>query len=107
MLIRNFRSYIFNNVSDAETQLVRSSIPHKLNIPYGPVEEDVFDIYGVDLPSTSPIIFWVHGGGWMSGSKDSSAFFLRNAYSLGFRSIVVGYQLCPESMIIKIIMSLF
>jgi len=67
-------------------------------VPYGPSSAERFDIYGTDLDEEKvPVYFWVHGGAWLTGDKDWSGFFIRNVYSWGFKSIVVGYPLCPES----------
>jgi acetyl esterase len=67
------------------------------NIPYGKSDAELLDVYGTDLGADGiPVFLWVHGGAWLTGNKDWSGFFIQNVYSWGFKSIIVGYPLCPE-----------
>lgn len=41
-------------------------------IPYGPYEENLFDIYLPASDSPTPLLLYIHGGGFTGGSRDTS-----------------------------------
>ena len=43
-----------------------------------------------------PTIVWVHGGSWISGSKNDVANYLRILAARGFTTVGVDYELAPE-----------
>lgn len=74
----------------------QKNIPHKLNVTYGSLPSQAFDIYGKELGSDAPIFIWIHGGYWQEGGKDTAGFFANVVHSLGFRFIALGYTLAPK-----------
>ena len=42
-----------------------------------------------------PTVVWVHGGSWVSGSKDQVANYLRILAAKGFTTVGVDYALAP------------
>lgn len=59
---------------------------------------DVFWPSGVDgTAQRLPTVVWVHGGGWVSGSKSDVAEYGRILASRGFTVVAVGYSIAPES----------
>jgi acetyl esterase/lipase len=69
------------------------------NIPYvaHPAPRQNFDLY---LPENKsgrpfPLVFWIHGGAWMSGSKewDNVKYLVRQGYALAS----VDYRFSPEA----------
>lgn len=48
------------------------------NVSYGPYEENVFDIFLVDSEEPTPLIVYIHGGGFTSGSKGVVYLSARN-----------------------------
>lgn len=46
--------------------------------------------------ATRTTIVWIHGGGWVSGSKDFVAPYLRTLASHGYTVVGVNYSLSPE-----------
>lgn len=44
-----------------------------------------------------PAIFWIHGGGFLSGSKDLVANYLRILAAKGFVTIGIDYSLAPRA----------
>ena len=71
-----------------------------MDLPYGPLEEQLLDIYLPDEPEgLLPVIFEIHGGGWVAGTKnegftDVLIDFIRHGYAL----ISVNYRLAPATM---------
>jgi acetyl esterase/lipase len=41
------------------------------NIPYGTHERQVLDFYKADSSKPTPLVFYIHGGGWVNGDKSS------------------------------------
>ncbi len=56
---------------------------------------DVFFPSEIESLETLPTIVWVHGGGWVSGSKDQIANYLRILAGKGFTVVGVGYSIAP------------
>jgi len=41
------------------------------NVPYGPAERNVFDIYLPECDGPTPLVIYIHGGGFTGGDKSS------------------------------------
>ncbi|WP_158277099.1 alpha/beta hydrolase [Serinibacter arcticus] len=55
----------------------------------------LLDIHRPAAPGPHPTVVWVHGGGWVSGSKDQVANYLRILAAEGFVVVAVNYSLAP------------
>jgi acetyl esterase len=80
---------------------VPDGIAAKLNQRYDVEDANaLFDaFYPANIEYTDqllPTIVWVHGGSWISGSKDDIANYLKILASKGFTTIGVNYTLAPE-----------
>src|SRR5262245_6323744 len=40
-----------------------------LNVPYGKHERQVLDFYPAQSDKPTPVVFYIHGGGWSNGDK--------------------------------------
>ena len=71
----------------------------KLDIQYGSLPEHLLDLYLPDEGTKPyPVMFYVHGGGWMMGSKTMA--FLNGVIGLiehGYAVISVDYRLAPKT----------
>ena len=67
------------------------------NIAYGPLPRQRLDVYRPPgEPPNAPVIVFVHGGSWASGSKDGYAWAGRALASRGYVAVVPDYRLVPE-----------
>lgn len=67
------------------------------NVSYGSLGSQVMDIYQARAKKeNSPIIVFIHGGSWDSGSKDIYKFFAEGFTSEGYDVAVPNYRLFPE-----------
>lgn len=58
------------------------------------------DIYlppGHTGETRAPVVFWVHGGAWISGSRRDVAPYLRMLAARGFAAVGVDYSVAPGS----------
>jgi acetyl esterase/lipase len=63
---------------------------------YGPGPDEVLDVYHPARGSgPAPVVVWVHGGGWVGGSKEEIAGYLRLLASRGFVAVGVRYTRAP------------
>lgn len=70
----------------------------RLNVRYGALEQQLLDVFypdGGDGPF--PLIFYIHGGGWILGDRHSNsiACILSGALRRGFAVATVDYRLAP------------
>jgi len=47
--------------------------PTMANVPYGEHERQVLDVYQAKSDQPTPVVFFIHGGGWVGGDKGSVA----------------------------------
>lgn len=81
---------------------VPAGVTALLDERYDPADADaVLDVfyptavYGTDQKLAT--VVWVHGGGFLSGSKEQVANYLKILSGAGFATIGVGYSLAPGS----------
>ncbi len=68
------------------------------DIPYAqPTQERQFlDIYSPDNAKDSPVVFWIHGGGWQAGDKSSIQSKPQWFLQQGFVFVSTNYRLLPN-----------
>ena len=79
---------------------VPAGVASRLDVNYDPADpEALLDVfYPADAVAQGrklPTVVWVHGGGWISGSKSHVANYLRLVASRGFTVVGVDYPLAP------------
>jgi acetyl esterase/lipase len=69
-------------------------------IIYGPHERNVLDFWQADSENPSPLVFVIHGGGWISGSKERIARFVEVVELLreGISVVAINYRLISEDI---------
>lgn len=71
--------------------------PTAANVPYGKHPHQVLDFYQAKSNGPAPLLFSVHGGGWMTGDK-ASPDFLAKCLETGISVVSINYRLIPEAM---------
>lgn len=56
---------------------------------------DVWHVSSLEPGEARPVIVWVHGGGWVGGSKSDVAPYLKVLAERGFTTVGVNYSLAP------------
>lgn len=68
------------------------------NVQFGEGERDTLDIYRAEKPKAdAPVLVFVHGGSWDSGSKDTYKFLAEGFTRSGYDIVVPNYRLYPEA----------
>lgn len=91
-----------------------------MNIQYGELEDEKYDLFGTDLPSgissiikilqiiyyveflDAPILIYIHGGYWQDLNKNISSYMVAPLYKNKIKVIVIGYTLCPQVKVFDI-----
>jgi acetyl esterase/lipase len=68
------------------------------DIPYAQPrnERHLLDIYSPPAGSNHPVVVWIHGGGWMRGSKDEMHHKPAAFVEKGFVFVPVNYRFIPH-----------
>jgi acetyl esterase/lipase len=70
--------------------------PTHPNVPYGQHPSQVLDVYLATSDKPTPLLFFIHGGGWMNGDKANPDFldrFLKDGMSV----VSINYRLIPQA----------
>jgi acetyl esterase/lipase len=69
--------------------------PTEANVAYGPHAKQVIDFYTAESSTPTPLVLYIHGGGWRAGSKNNApaGLFLGRGISV----VSVEYRFTPEA----------
>ena len=78
----------------------KNPTPTAANVRYGPAERNVFDFWQAKSDKPTPLLFYIHGGGWMGGDKASISVepFLKegiSVVSINYRYISQAQDVVP------------
>ncbi len=76
--------------------LLPAETPTQANVAYGQHSKQVLDFYKADSPKPTALLFFIHGGGWMSGDKVNPDF-AANCLKSGISMVSINYRLIPEA----------
>lgn len=86
----------------AQAKKVRESAKSWLNVAYGSSPRETLDIYAADRPA-GPVLVYIHGGYWRSGSKEDNCNFVPTFTKRGATVVLVEYDLCPQVTVAEIV----
>jgi acetyl esterase/lipase len=71
--------------------------PDLANVAYGPHGRNVFDLWKAKSDTPTPLVVYIHGGGFQANSKESvSAQLLKACLDSGISVAATNYRLSPE-----------
>jgi arylformamidase len=85
-----------------QSRRVRESAKSWLGVPYGSSPREKLDIHPADQPG-GPVLIYIHGGYWRSGSKEDNCNFVPVFTKRGASVVLVEYDLCPSVTISDIV----
>jgi acetyl esterase/lipase len=75
--------------------------PTLANVPYGTHPKQVLDFYKAESSTPTPLVFFIHGGGWMNGSK--TPFNASQYLKAGISVVSIEYRFIPEATADKVV----
>jgi acetyl esterase/lipase len=95
---RAFKLHLICAAVTAGLTLAQTTVPVVRDIPYTEErdERQLLDIYARPSGSKQPVVVWVHGGGWMRGSKNEVADKPAAFVDRGFVFVPVNYRFVPH-----------
>ena len=78
-----------------------AQVPSFANVPYGSHPRQVLDVYLAKSEAPTPLLFFVHGGGWMTGDK-ANPDFLAKSLENGISVVSINYRLITDATEAKI-----
>ncbi len=75
--------------------------PTLSNVPYGKHPRQVLDFYQAKAGQPAPVLFFIHGGGWMTGDK-ANPDFLAKCLENGIAVVSINYRFIPDAAAEKI-----
>lgn len=70
--------------------------PTQANVPYGTHPRQVLDFYQAKTAQPAPMLFFIHGGGWMVGDK-ANPDFLAQCLENGISVVSINYRLISDA----------
>jgi len=96
LLIAAFTVNAFAQEEEAKAQPVKPT-PDVANGKYGPLERNVFDFWKPASKKPTPLMVYIHGGGFVNGDKDKlSANLLKRFLDNGIAVMAINYSLLPK-----------
>jgi len=75
-----------------------STFERSKNVSFGDGERDKLDIYRTEKPiENAPVLMFVHGGSWDSGSKDIYKFLAEGFTKSGYDVVIPNYRIYPDA----------
>lgn len=96
-----FLSLLILPLGSLLAQAPASPKPTQADVPYGTHSRQVLDFYDAKTPAPSPLMFFIHGGGWMNGDKNNPDF-LAKCLENGISVVSIRYRLIPDAQAEKI-----
>lgn len=72
--------------------------PTLANVAYGSDPKQVLDFYKVESDKPTPLLFFIHGGGWVAGSK-SGVSGLKECLAAGISVVSVEYRFVQQAIL--------
>lgn len=72
--------------------------PTQANVPYGTHERQVLDFYRAESATPTPVVFHIHGGGWVAGDKKGVAG-LEKYLAAGISVVSINYRYSTQAQL--------
>jgi acetyl esterase/lipase len=81
------------------SHLVPTDVSTQLGQSYAPDDPDaLFDVFApVHMQAALPAVVWVHGGGFVAGTRSDLSGYLKILAARGFVTVAIDYSLAPSA----------
>ncbi|MFZ2281755.1 MAG: alpha/beta hydrolase, partial [Prosthecobacter sp.] len=87
---------LLGSIVDLHAADAPASKPTLADEPYGPHARQRLDFYQAKSETPTPVVFFIHGGGWLNGDK--GAFNNEKPYlNAGISVVSINYRLIPDA----------
>jgi acetyl esterase/lipase len=87
----------FQEALQAQDRRAEKPAPDLANEKYGPHERNVLDLWKAKADSPTPLVVFIHGGGFRGGSKEGlSPALLKGLLDKGISVMAINYRLSPQ-----------
>lgn len=76
--------------------------PTQENVKYGEYPRQVLDFYQAKSESPTPLVFAIHGGGWVNGDKNTYRTSAKRFLDAGISVVAINYRYVTEAIEKKI-----
>ncbi|HEY1172758.1 MAG TPA: alpha/beta hydrolase [Verrucomicrobiae bacterium] len=83
-------------VVDDKTKAPGQRLPTEANVRYGTFERNVLDFYKAASDKPTPLVFYIHGGGWLNGDK-ARVGDLEKYLAAGISVVSINYRYTSQS----------
>ncbi len=73
--------------------------PTLANVPYGTHERQVLDFYKAESNKPTPLLFYIHGGGWVAGDKVANGPTVKPFLDAGISVVSINYRYSWQAQI--------
>lgn len=93
---------VFNASTNVQKKFIDRHAPEVLvqtNIAYlqnPALHLDIYQPHDIAALGIRPTVVWIHGGGWISGSKEHARGYFKRLADQGYNVISVEYQFAPQ-----------
>jgi len=84
------RVEVLNNIA-LKSEVSRAQVPPPLRLPYGSQEIERLDWYTCE-DNNAPVVFFVHGGAWKSGTAHDNSLFVHWLIKLGCHVVIPDFD---------------
>lgn len=84
---------------EAASAQLRARLPHHADLAYGNDADERLDWYPPAAgcsAAAAPVVIFVHGGAWRSGTKESNSFAADTAVQAGAHFVPIEFTPCPR-----------
>ena len=82
-------------VDVAESKRVREKLECRIDVAYGPGEDETLDLFPARAPG-SPVAVYMHGGAWTRSDKANESFMAEAFVEAGAAFVAANFGLCPK-----------
>jgi arylformamidase len=84
------RAEVLDNIA-LKSELSRAQVPPPLRLAYGSEEIERLDWYSCGV-NNAPVVFFVHGGAWKSGTANDNSLFVHWLMKLGCHVVIPDFD---------------
>jgi acetyl esterase/lipase len=76
----------------------KGPVPTAANVAYGEHPRQVLDFWQAKSDSPTPLVFMIHGGGWVNGDKSLHAKDVQQYLDAGISAVAINYRLVTQAV---------